>query len=209
MFVYLDESGDTGFKFSKGSSRYFVVTILLTPDPVPLNSAIDDLRTQLGFRREHEFKFYSSRDEVRYAFLRVLTKHDVLLRSLIVDKQQLSLPHMRTREIFYNYLLGLLLKHDNDRINDATLIIDERDKGKKSKQGLATYLRKKLNTKDNGYKKIKDVRYHESHRDNLLQAVDMVAGAVKAKYERGRPEYCKIIRAKMDDEWVLKPYNTQ
>lgn len=162
MFVYLDESGDTGFKFSKGSSRYFVVTILLTPDPVPLNSAIDDLRAELGFRREHEFKFYNSQDHVRHAFLRVLTKHDVLLRSLIVDKHQLTQPHMRKRETFYNYLLGLLLKHDNDRINDATLIIDQRDKGRKSKQGLATYLRKSLNTKANGYRKIKDVRYHES-----------------------------------------------
>jgi Protein of unknown function (DUF3800) len=39
MHVYIDESGDTGFKFRSGSSRYFVVTLLLVDDPIPLHQA--------------------------------------------------------------------------------------------------------------------------------------------------------------------------
>lgn len=50
MFVYLDETGDTGFKFDKGSSRYFVVTMLLVQDPIPLYTAIDDFRKSLHVR---------------------------------------------------------------------------------------------------------------------------------------------------------------
>lgn len=209
MFVYLDESGDTGFKFNKGSSRFFVVTILLTPDPVPLNAAIDELRVTLNFRANHEFKFYNSRDEVRQSFLRTLNRHEVLFRALVVDKHKLTRPHLRKREIFYNYLLRLLLQHDNDRIHDATLIIDQRDKGKKNQQSLATYLRRTLNTSANDHGKIKTVRYHESHRDNLLQAVDMVAGAVHAQCAKSQPEYCRLIRTKLDDIWYLTPYDAQ
>lgn len=209
MFVYLDESGDTGFKFNKGSSRFFVVTILITPDPVPLNSAIDDLRENLGFRPTSEFRFYNSREEDRRAFFRTLNRHEVLFRALVVDKHKITRPHMQKRETFYNFLLRLLLQYDNDRIHDATLIIDQRDKGKKNKQSLATYLRRMLNTPENGHGKIKDVRYHESHRDNLLQAVDMVAGAVHAQYAKNQPEYCRLIRSKLDDVWCLEPRDAQ
>lgn len=209
MFVYLDESGDTGFKFNKGSSRYFVVTILLTPDPLPLNTAIDDLRSSLNFRPDHEFKFYNTRPVDRLAFLRVLNRHEVLFRALVVDKHELTRPHMRDREVFYNYLLKMLLKYDNQRIQDATLIIDQRDKGKKSKQSLATYLRRGLNNEINGYGKIKAIRYHESRRDNLIQAVDMVAGSIHTKCRDGNHQYCQIIRTKLDDIWHLHPYDAQ
>lgn len=47
MYIYVDESGDTGFKFGKGSSRYFVVALLLVDDPIPLHQAIHDVRLQL------------------------------------------------------------------------------------------------------------------------------------------------------------------
>jgi hypothetical protein len=47
MFVYLDESGDAGFKFRQNSSRYFIVTLLLVEDPIPLQGAVDGLRAQL------------------------------------------------------------------------------------------------------------------------------------------------------------------
>lgn len=209
MFVYLDESGDTGFKFNKGSSLYFVVTILLTEDPIPLNSAIDDLRMQLGFRFNSEFKFYSSKEHVRTAFLQTLCRHDVLFRALVVDKRKITRPYLQKREVFYNYLLRQILEHDNDRIQNATLIVDQREKGKKNKQAVSTYLKSQLNTSANGFGKIKDIKYHESHRDNLLQAVDMVAGAINAQYAKDQPHYCRLIRSKLDDVWIFTPRMAQ
>lgn len=202
MFVYLDESGDTGFKFNKGSSRFFVVTILLIDDPIPLNAAIDDLRVGLRFPPHYEFKFYHSHDSVRCEFLREVRKHEVLFRSLVVDKQSLTRPEMQKRESFYSYLVRMLLEHDNGLIQDAFLILDEREKGSKNKQSLSTYLRKHLNTPENGHNKIKDVKYHQSHRDNLIQVVDMVAGAVNAKFTRSQDHYYHIIKSKMDDIWI-------
>lgn len=207
MFVYLDETGDTGFKFNKGSSRFFVVTILLTTDPLPLNSAIDEFRRSNHFGDWHEFKFYSSPDSVRERFLRIMLRHEGLIRCLVIDKHLLMQPHMRQPDIFYNYLLKMLLVYNNNRLNDATLILDEREKGKKSKQGLGTYLRREINR--GGQQKITDIKYHQSHRDNLLQAVDMASGAINAHYAKDNPYFLNIIRPKIDDIRLFTPYMTQ
>jgi hypothetical protein len=85
MFVYLDESGDTGFKFPQ-SSRYFVVTLLLVDDPLPFHHAVDELRDSLGFSRGNEFKFYNSSDDVRWAFLRMMRRQEFSARVSVIDK---------------------------------------------------------------------------------------------------------------------------
>lgn len=209
MFVYLDEAGDTGFKFDKGSSAYFVVTVLLVDDPIPLNAAIDDFRKELKYPETHEFKFYHSKDEIRHAFLRRLHNYDVIFRALVVDKQKITRPYLQKREVFYSYLVRMLLDHDSGRIRDVILVLDEREKGKRNKQSLATYLRRHLNTSENGFNKIRDVKYHQSHRDNLIHVADMVAGAVYAKYAKGNNHYCNIIKSKLDDIWLLQTDETQ
>lgn len=201
-FVYLDENGDTGFKFQQGSSRYFVVTMLITPDPIPLNSAIDDLRKHLHYHDRHEFKFTNSEPRVRKAILRVITRHDVLIRSLVVDKMQLSGQQLKQTQTFYNHLVQVLFSHDNGRLDGCKLILDQRQQGKRSKQTLATFLRRELNREGDGVRKIQDIRYHESHRDNLLQAVDMVSGAIYTHVTRANPEYMEIFQTKLDDLWL-------
>ena len=95
MFVYLDESGDTGFKFDRNSSRYFVVTLLLVDDPIPLQAAIDDLRRSLGFAPSNEFKFSNSSDDVKWAFLRMLRRQDFAVRALVMNKTLMTQPQMR------------------------------------------------------------------------------------------------------------------
>jgi hypothetical protein len=204
MFVYLDESGDTGFRFEHGSTRYFVVTLLLVDDPLPFKAAIDDLRRSLGFSEDNEFKFYRSSEDVRWSFLRMLRRQAFTARVLVIDKWLMTDPHMRKRETFYNFLVQLVLKHDNGTINDATLILDESVKGKKSKQQLTTYLRKALNT-GNGERKIVAVRYHTSHSDSLIQAADMLSGAVYARYHKGNDAYFRYIRSKIGDLWEWRP----
>jgi len=44
MHIYLDESGDTGFKFGEGSSGYFVVALVLVPDVAAAEEAVRGLR---------------------------------------------------------------------------------------------------------------------------------------------------------------------
>lgn len=74
MFVYLDESGDTGFTFDSGSSAFFVITLPLVEDPIPFQTAISRLRQELGMSEGNEFTFYRSSEVVRDAFLQMLRR---------------------------------------------------------------------------------------------------------------------------------------
>jgi hypothetical protein len=204
MFVYLDESGDTGFKFRQGSSRYFVVTLLLVADPLPLHTAIDELRASLGFAAGNEFKWVNSSESVRWAFLRMLRRQDFSARVLVVDKSLMTYQHMRNKETFYNFLVQMVLRYDNGTIQEATLILDESVKSKQSKQQLTTFFRRELNAGRTG-NKIKDVRYHRSHTDSIIQAADMLSGAIYTRYHRNNDEFLAYIRVKISDLWEWRP----
>lgn len=208
MFVYLDESGDTGFRFRHGSTRYFVMTLLLVEDPIPIHAAIDDLRRRLGFGPYDEFKFNHSATTVRGAFLLELRKHDFWARSVVIDKTLLSHRAMPKQETFYNFLVRTILANDGGSIRDATLVLDESIKSRKRQDQLASSLRKALNA-DPRAPKVRAVVHHESHRDNLLQATDMVCGAVYARYHRREIAYFDLVAAKFKpphgDLWEWQP----
>ncbi len=60
MLIFIDESGDAGFKFNSGSTNYFVISAVIFSDnleAVRTVVAIKDLKCRLGFSRTTEFKF--------------------------------------------------------------------------------------------------------------------------------------------------------
>jgi hypothetical protein len=202
VYIYLDESGDVGFDFVRGSSRYFVIALVLVDDPIPLHEAINTLRTHLGMPREREFKFYSTSDDARLQFFQAVRTYPFKVRCLVVDKKQLRSSHLRSKEPFYSYLIKMLLKYDSGTIRGAKLVIDESFKGKRHKNNLGSYLKRELNSQ--AKVKIDKVMYHTSHSDNLIQLADMVVGAIARRYERGDGQYHQLIRKKIDDEWCFK-----
>jgi ABC-type xylose transport system permease subunit len=123
----------------------------------------------------------------------MLRRQSFTARLLVIDKTLMTEPHMRKRETFYNFLVQMILEHDNGTINDATPILDESVKGKQSKRELTTYLRRALNA-GRSQRKITAVRYHKSYTDNLIQAADMLSGAVSARYHKGDSAYFDSIR---------------
>jgi hypothetical protein len=203
MFVYLDESGDTGFKFP-ASSRYFVIILLLVDDPIPLLAAINDLRKRLRFSEGNEFKFYNSDEHVRTAFMQMLSKQDFRVRALVIDKYLITSPQLKRRETFYNFLVNLVLSYDQGSISNAMLILDESVRSKKSKLSLSSYLRTSVNS-DGERPKLREIRYHTSHGDTLIQAADMLSGAVYAMVHRGNDRWFQLVRHKFEDVWEWQP----
>jgi hypothetical protein len=199
MFVYLDESGDTGFKFDRGSSRYFVVTLLLVDDPVPLHAAIERLRDALRYSRNVEFKFSKSSERVRREFLAAISPEKFEVRALIVDKQQLAREQLRDKETFYNLFVRLVLDYDFGSIREAILILDESVRSKRAKEGLRTYLRRMLSLNETA-PKLSKIIYHRSHTDYLLQVSDMVCGAIYAAYNKGDGSYRQMFAKHIADE---------
>ena len=203
MFVYLDESGDTGFKFKQGSSRYFVITLLLVEDPFFINEVVDKLREELGYDYDPEFHFFSTKPDVRDQFFYAIRDLDFVVRTLVIDKYRLVSPHMRKREVFYNYFVRLLLDNDNGVIDNAILILDASVKSRRVQAEMGTYLRRMLNSE--GTQKIRKINHHDSRNDNLIQTVDMICGAIYARYNKHDDRYYRIIRRRIQDLWEFEP----
>lgn len=90
MLVFIDDSGDTGFKFERGSSRYFVISLLIFDDDLEaekMSVAIKQLKRDVGIGDHEEFKFNKSRDKNRELFLQTINYFSFRIRSLIVEKK--------------------------------------------------------------------------------------------------------------------------
>jgi uncharacterized protein YqkB len=72
MLVFIDDSGDAGFKFEKGSSEFFVISAVIFDDSLEAEKtaiSIKELRRELFKRDDVEFKFNKSRKTIRIKFL--------------------------------------------------------------------------------------------------------------------------------------------
>jgi hypothetical protein len=61
--VFIDDSGDPGFKLGKGSSDFFIISAVIFDDTLEAEKtalAIKTLRRELGFSDKVEFKFNKS-----------------------------------------------------------------------------------------------------------------------------------------------------
>ena len=125
MLVFIDDSGDPGFKLDKGSSRFFIISLVIFGDNLEVEKtavAIKELRRELGFSDEVEFKFFKSRREVREKFLNTINKFDFRVRSLVIDKMVIESDHFKTnKNSFYSYAIKMILKHSNNSILNAKI----------------------------------------------------------------------------------------
>lgn len=176
--MLIDESGDPGFKLVRGSSSHFVVAMVIFDDFAEAErtgAAIAELRTRL--RLKTEFKFSKSHDDVKDAFFACVCSHRFVVRAIVVDKSVIYRDSLRERkELFYNFFVKQLLQHDGGALRDARIKIDGSG-DRRFKDELNGYLRKQLTA---GL--VRNVKFAESHRDNLIQLADMVAGAVLRSY---------------------------
>lgn len=61
MLVFIDDSGDPGFKLEKGSTSHFVIAMVIFDDTLEAEKtalAIKELRRELQFSDNSEFKFF-------------------------------------------------------------------------------------------------------------------------------------------------------
>lgn len=180
MFVLVDESGDVGFKFSKGSSRLFAVTVILFEDEEEARRCelrIDLLRHELRLPKGFEFHFHKNSPDIRKAFLQAIASFNFFCFTVVIDKEKLNLKALPTVESFYQYACSLVFESAKPYLNEADVIIDGRG-SRDFKRRLQQHLKKKTNDPAARFRYIKKVRIEDSARSNLLQLADMVCGAI-------------------------------
>lgn len=200
MLVFIDESGDPGFKTSKGSSDVFVAALVAFRDPAVASSteaAIEAVAQRLRIRPE--FKFSKSRPEVRDAFFGAVQPYEFVVRAIVVEKDRIYSQRLRTdKESFYKFFVKSMLRFDNGLLQGAKVIIDGNG-DREFRQELGTYLRRHC-----GPGVIKDVRFKESERDRLVQLADMCAGAIARSFKADREDrhrWRNMLGRKVEDVW--------
>jgi Protein of unknown function (DUF3800) len=203
MLVFIDESGDPGFKLTKGSSATFVAVLVAFHDreaAQQAEEAIAALAQQKGL--VSEFKFHKSRPELKDAFFSAIAPLDFCVRAIVVEKERIYSAHLRAnKESFYSFFVKSMLKFDEGLLSGATVVID--GSGDRAyRRELALYLKRHC-----GPKAIKRVKFADSSTDRLVQLADMCAGAIARSYRRDRADahrWREALAPKIDDVWEFQ-----
>ncbi len=184
MIIFIDESGDPGFKTKKGSSLHFVIVLIIFNDTLEAEEtalAIKKLKKRLNKSTKFEFKFNKCNRKLRENFLYTIKDYNFRIRAIVFDKEKIYSPHLRTnKESFYNFALRQVLEHNNKTIINAKIRLDGRGEKEFRKQ-LTTYLRRHLNS--DSKKIMKNLRFRDSKRDVLIQMADMIAGSIRRYFD--------------------------
>ena len=205
MLVFIDESGDPGFKISKGSSPIFVTSMVIfdTPEAAQLAQfEIETLRLELQVKPEFKFSklYYPHKDR----FFETVGPLQFRTRSVVVRKERIYSEALRTvKESFYKFFVRCMLQHDGGALVDAKVVIDGSG-DRQFKRTFGSYLRKHL---DSG--RVKKVEFRDSKNDPLVQLADMTAGAIARSYRLDRADSnrwrSQLLRAgKIENVWEFR-----
>jgi len=184
MIVLVDESGDPGLKIEQGSSRYFVVALVIFEDNDEAQAADDRitlLRREMRLNSGFEFHFNKCRKEFRTQFLRAAAPYQFFYYGIVINKDLDKLwgEGFQHTGSFYKYTCSLVFENAKAFLSNATVIIDGSGSKDFQKQ-LERYFKRRINVPEQRF--IHKVKIQDSSRNNLLQLADMVAGAIHRSF---------------------------
>ncbi len=208
MLVFIDDSGDPGFKIEKGSTPYFVISMVIFDDNLEAEKtaiAIKELKRKIHFSENTEFRFFKTSSINKKKFLNVVNNFKFRVRCLVVDKSFIKSRELKqNKNSFYSYFIKEVLRNNNDTILNAKIKIDGSG-DRIFRQNFLTYLRKELNSRDKVI--MKQCKMIDSKKDVLIQMADMVAGSINRFYNNDKKDniiYKNIIKKHIEDEWKFK-----
>jgi hypothetical protein len=207
MLVFLDDSGDPGFKVGRGSTPCFVIALVIFDDNLEAERcavAIKELRRGLGLSDAYEFRFNGSSKEYRIAFLARVAKFKFRVRAIVMDKRRIYGAEMRrSKESFYRYAIKMVLKYSFGKITGARLKIDGHG-DRVFRRELQAYLRRELAGRPGEAPILSDLKVVDSEENVLIQLADMVAGTLRRFAEGEKDDaavYRGLIAKRLEDVW--------
>ena len=207
MLVFIDDSGDPGFKLESGSSRYFVIACVVFDDNLDAEETalkIKRLRKSLKWRDEHEFKFNKTNKQIRLEFLDNIKGCPFRIRAIVTDKTLIRSTELKkNKNKFYNYMIKEVLSKSDGFMKNASIRLDGHE-DRAYKQAATTYFRQQVTGKN---KIISKMKFVNSKNDNLIQLADMVAGSIFRSAHSSKNDsqvYLKTIQKRIEDIWRFK-----
>ena len=217
--IYLDESGDLGWKFDApfgrgGSSRHLTIaSVSACPETIcHIGRLIKKIKRKAGFSAKEEMKWVDMPHELRLEFcLRAASisqkNPNIEYRSITVAKQGVQERLRVDDSMLYNYLVKNLLIEPIACCTKATLVPDPRGIAPNSGHPLHHYLQAELFSRcvDGQHYTELGIRQVDSKNEKGIQFADMLAGAIQLHYEGKTSEYFNTLRPYLSTKCFFFP----
>lgn len=202
MLVFIDESGDAGFKTEKGSSSIFAAAMVVFSDnetALFTESVIREAYFRLN--ATPELKFNKSSNQVRDGFFDAVRNCPFNVRAIVVRKEIIYSHRLKAeKEEFYRFFVRQMMTHDDGMLDSAKVVIDGSG-DRVFRRMLQSSLRRQLEGK------LKKVRFSNSKTDFLVQLADMSVGAIARSYRPDRSNHDrwhKMLRPRINNVWEFR-----
>jgi len=216
LYIYLDESGDLGFDFSKqGTSPKFILTLLVCPD----SRVRDDIKRAIlqtiknKIRGKHkkdkdckELKGTNTDLPVKRYFYRQIRTDSWSLYTLILNKRRVY-PQFHPaagQSKLYNFLARLIIQQIplSDVETNVRLIVDK-SKNRSEVRDFNQYIQKYIEGQlplNTGF----TVEHLNSLEDPCLQAVDLFCWGIARKYRQRDTRWYDVFASRIcyEDEYL-------
>lgn len=204
--IYLDESGDLGFDFSKRkTSKFFVVTLMFVDEKRPVEKVVR--KVHAGLRKKYRMRggvlhAFHEEPETNTRFCKKLSKKPIRIMAVYLNKAKVYTRLHDEKIVLYNYVTNILL----DRIitkglidveKSIELVASRRETNKFLNANFAEYLSRQVRSNHNVHI---DVVIKTPHEEKCLQAVDVASWALFRKYEYGDDVYYQILKSVIVEE---------
>jgi len=189
MWVFVDDSGDCGFKFSSGSSTHVVMAACVFREREHVEHAlacVENGRTNRApdgtvYRTSKEFKYSKAKDSHKDAFFEAMRPAQFAVRAIVLDKRHIHSPYLRgnPRDL-KSFLIRQMLTHTYRTVRDAKLVIDGQDTRAFGMSDRDYFLRI-VNREAPGT--LREVEWADSKKNGLVQLADMVAGSIRCQLD--------------------------
>lgn len=186
MLVYIDDSGDGGFKFGKGSTSHLVMSACVYASGADVEHAvklIDECARSRSMTRE--FKYSERSEETRDIFFEALKPARFHVRAIVIDKSTIYSDTLRTSpQALKSYAIRMLLTKNFGQVQGAKVFIDGQDT-RAFDVGDGDYLMRMINRESPNT--ISSVRHVDSAVSRPIQIADMISGAINRAVRTDQP----------------------
>lgn len=208
-YIFLDESGDLGFDFTKQrTSKFFVVTVLFVEQKRSTEKVIR--KVHAGLRKKYKIRtsmLHATKEEpvnITRVCRGLVDKHCKLM-TIYLDKSKVYTKLRDEKHVLYNYIVNILLDRIlNRRLiskkDGVVLIASRRETNKFLNENFCDYLRQQI--KNNHAAEIR-VEIKTPAEEKCLQAADIASWSIFRKYEYGDDSYYQTLKPIIIEENAL------
>lgn len=209
-YIFLDESGDLGFDFSKRkTSKYFVISFLFVKNEQDKKSIGKIIKKIFNGFTKTEIKHHAGilhcfkeKPKTRINLLKQVIAKDVLILAIYLNKSKVYTKLQDEKQVLYNYVTNILL----DRVftkkfislrGKIFLVASRRETNKFLNDNFCNYLSGQVKNK---HQLDIEIQIKTPFEEKCLQVVDFACWSIFRKYEHHEESYYNLLKSKIVQE---------